>query len=105
MSESLGRYGKFSKFLGSSDSKVLLENDVLKLELSAKSGSITRAELKKYDTEYSSDETEKRKEKVVSFRRRPQPVQLPAAAAQPVETADLCSTPRQLNDSTVAYGP
>ena len=47
MSESLGRYGKFSKFLGSSDSKVLLENDVLKLELSAKSGSITRAELKK----------------------------------------------------------
>ena len=96
MSESLGRYGKFSKFLGSSDSKVLLENDVLKLELSAKSGSITRAELKKYDTEYSSDETEKRKEKVVIFegdRNR--------FNSQPVETADLCFTPRQLNDSTV----
>lgn len=101
MSESLGRYGKFSKFLGSSDSKVLLENDVLKLELSAKSGSITRAELKKYDTEYSSDETEKRKEKVVIFEGDRNRFNFQLPLPQPVETADLCFTPRQLNDSTV----
>lgn len=101
MSESLGRYGKFSKFLGSSDSKVLLENDVLKLELSAKSGSITHAELKKYDTEYSSDETEKRKEKVVIFEGDRNRFNFQLPLPQPVETADLCFTPRQLNDSTV----
>ncbi len=101
MSESLGRYGKFSKFLGSSDSKVLLENDVLKLELSAKSGSITRAELKKYDTEYSSDETEKRKEKVVIFEGDRNRFNFQLPLPQPVETADLCFAPRQLNDSTV----
>ena len=95
MSESLGRYGKFSKFLGSSDSKVL------KLELSAKSGSITRAELKKYDTEYSSDETEKRKEKVVIFEGDRNRFNFQLPLPQPVETADLCFTPRQLNDSTV----
>ena len=50
---SMGRYGKFAKFLTGSDSVVRLENDVLKLELSSKSGSVTRAQLKKYDTEYS----------------------------------------------------
>ena len=88
MSESLGRYGKFSKFLGSSDSKVLLENDVLKLELSAKSGSITRAELKKYDTEYSSDETEKRKEKVVIFEGDRNRFNFQLPLPQPVETLE-----------------
>ena len=43
---SMGRYGKFAKFLTGSDSVVRLENDVLKLELSSKSGSVTRAQLK-----------------------------------------------------------
>ena len=37
---SMGRYGKFAKFLTGSDSVVRLENDVLKLELSSKSGSV-----------------------------------------------------------------
>ncbi len=101
ISESLGRYGKFSRFLTGSDSKVLLENDVLKLELSAKSGSVTRAELKKYDTEYSSDETEKRKEKVVIFEGNRNRFNFRLPLPQPVETADLYFTPRKLNDSTV----
>ena len=101
LSESLGKYGKFSRFLAGSDSKTLLENDVLKLELSAKSGSITRAELKKYDTEYSSDETEKRKEKVVIFEGDRNRFNFQLPLPQPVETADLYFTPRQLNDSTV----
>lgn len=101
LSESLGRYGKFSKFLAGSDSKVILENEALKLELSAKSGSITRAELKKYDTEYSSDETEKKKEKVVIFEGDRNRFNFQLPLPQPVETADLYFTPRQLNDSTV----
>jgi len=101
ISESLGRYGKFSRFLTGTDSKTLLENDVLKLELSARSGSITRAELKKYDTEYSSDETEKRKEKVVIFEGDRNQFNFQLPLPQPVETADLYFTPRQLNDSTV----
>ena len=49
-SASMGRYGKFARFLSGSDSTVNLENDVLSLRISSKSGSITRAELKKYDT-------------------------------------------------------
>ncbi len=101
LSESLGKYGKFSQFLAGNDSKVLLENDVLKLELSAKSGSVTRAELKKYDTEYSSDETMQRKEKVVIFEGDRNRFNFQLPLPQPVETADLYFSPRQLNDSTV----
>ena len=101
LSESLGKYGKFSKFLAGTDSKVTLENEVLKLDLSSKSGSITRAELKKYDTEYSSDETKKRKEKVVIFEGDRNKFNFQLPLPQPVETADLFFTPKQLNDSTV----
>lgn len=100
-SMSLGRYGKFSKFLTGSDSKVTLENDALMLELSSRSGSITRAELKKYDTEYSSDETKKRKEKVVVFEGDRNRFNFELPLPQAVETADLYFTPRKLNDSTV----
>lgn len=101
LSESLGKYGKFSKFLAGTDSKLTLENEVLKLDLSSKSGSITRAELKKYDTEYSSDETQKRKEKVVIFEGNCNKFNFQLPLPQPVETAELFFTPRQLNDSTV----
>lgn len=98
---SMGKYGKFSKFLSGTDSVVTLENDVLKLQLSAKSGSVTRAELKKYDTEYSSDETEKKKEKVVVFEGDRNKFNFQLPLPQAVETADLYFTPRLLNDSTV----
>ena len=61
---SLGKYGRFSRFLTGTDSKVRLENDVLSLDLSARSGSITRAELKKYRRNRQD------KEKSGDFRRR-----------------------------------
>ena len=101
ISQSIGRFGKFSKFLAGSDSVVKLENDVLALQLSSKSGTITRAELKKYDTEYSPDETKKVKHKVVLFEgdRNRMNFQLPLPQA--VETADLYFTPKVVNDSTV----
>lgn len=98
---SLGKYGRFSRFLTGTDSKVRLENDVLSLDLSTRSGSITRAELKKYDTEYSSDETAKTKKRVVIFEGDKNRFNFQLPLPQAVETADLYFTPRQLNDSTV----
>jgi YidC/Oxa1 family membrane protein insertase len=100
-STSMGRYGKFARFLSGNDSVLKIENDVLKLELSAKSGSITRAELKKYDTEYTPDESQKRKEKVVIFEGNSNSFSFELPLPQPVNTADLYFTPNVLNDSTI----
>lgn len=98
---SMGRYGKFARFLSGTDSVVRVENDVLKLELSAKSGSITRAELKKYDTEYTPDESQKRKEKVVIFEKGTNSFDFQLPLPQAVNTSDLYFTPTVVNDSTV----
>lgn len=101
VSASMGKYGKFSKFLSGNDKKFTLENNVIKLELSAKSGSITRAELKKYDTEYSSDETKKEKNPVVVFEGNRNRFNFQLPLPQAVETADLYFTPKQTSDSTI----
>ncbi len=98
---SMGRYGKFAKFLSGTDSTVKLENDVLSIELSAKSGSITRAELKKYYTEYTPDETKERKEKVVIFDKGTNSFDFQLPLPQEVNSSDLFFTPTVLNDSTV----
>ena len=98
---SMGRYGKFAKFLTGSDSVVRLENDVLKLELSSKSGSVTRAQLKKYDTEYTPDESQKRKENVVIFENGTNSMSFQLPLPQGVSTADLYFTPEIVNDTTV----
>ena len=100
-STDLGKYGKFAKFLSGTPQVVNLENESLALQLNTKSGSITRAELKKYDTEYSSDETVKTKQKVVVFEGDKNTFNFQLPLPQPVETAELYFTPRQLNDSTV----
>lgn len=100
-STSMGRFGKFSRFLTGSDSKVTLENDVIALELSSKSGSVTRALLKDYDTEYSADESKKVKNKVVIFEGESNTFNFTLPLAQAVETRDLYFTPTQVNDSTV----
>lgn len=98
---SLGKYGRFAQFLSGTPKTVSLENDVLSLELSAKSGTVTKAMLKKYDTEYSSDETNKTKRKVVIFEGDHNMFNFQLPLPSPVETADLFFTPRQINDSTV----
>ncbi len=98
-SVNLGRYGKFARFLAGTPQTVRLENDVLDLQLNSLSGSITRAQLKKYDTEYSADETKKVKNPVVLFEGDKNTFQIPLPS--PVETSQLYFTPRQLNDSTV----
>ena len=100
-SSEIGRYGKFAPFLTGTDTIVKIENEVLALELSAKSGSITRAELKKYDTEYTPDETKKRKEKVVIFEKGTNTFQFQIPLTQEIGTADLYFQPQILNDSTV----
>ena len=101
LSTNMGKYGKFAKFTTGENKTVRLENDVLALDLSAKSGSITRAELKKYDTEYSADETKKVKNKVVIFEGDHNRFNFQIPLPQPVETADLYFNPVQVNDSTV----
>ncbi len=100
-SVSLGKYGKFAQFLSGTPQTVKLDNDVLSLELNTKSGSITRAELKKYDTEYSADETKKTKRKVVMFEGDKNTFNFQLPLPQPIETADLYFTPTMVNDSTV----
>jgi YidC/Oxa1 family membrane protein insertase len=101
ISTNMGRYGKFSRFLSGNDSVVKLENDVLKLELSAKSGSITRAELKNYTTEYHADETVSTKRPVVLFEGKNNSMSFEIPLPQAVSTGDLYFTPTVLNDSTV----
>lgn len=100
-SASIGRLGKFAKFSTGSDEKLEMENDVLKLEISSRSGSITRAQLKKYDTEYSADETAKVKNPVVIFEGDHNSFNFQLPLPQAVETAGLYFTPTQINDSTV----
>ena len=100
-SNSVGRYGKFARFLVGKDSVVNLENDVIALQLSAKSGTVTRAELKKYDTEYTPDESKKRKEKVVIFENGTNSLQFQIPLAQEISTGDLYFVPQIINDTTV----
>lgn len=100
-SVALGKYGKFSRFLSGNNETVALENDVLALNLSSRSGSVTRAELKKYDTEYSADETKNVKKKVVIFEGDKNTFNFQLPLPQPIETADLYFTPHRLNDTTV----
>lgn len=101
MSNALGKYGRFSSFLSGKEQTVKLANDVLSLELSAHSGSITKATLLKYDSEYNSDETDNTRHKVVIFEgdKNTFNFQLPLPA--PVETAELFFTPKVTSDSTV----
>ena len=100
-SESLGRFGRFAQFLAGNDSTIILENDVIALQLNAKSGTVTRAELKKYDTEYTPDETKDRKEKVVIFEGKTNSLQFQIPLAQEISTGDLYFVPREVTDSTV----
>ncbi len=100
-SNSMGRYGKFSRFLSGTNEQKVLENEVIKLTLDSKSGSITRAELKKYDTEYSADETKKVKRKVVMFDNGSDSMSLTLPLPQPIETKDLYFAASQPNDTTV----
>ncbi|MCM1369258.1 MAG: membrane protein insertase YidC [Candidatus Amulumruptor caecigallinarius] len=97
----LDKYGKFAQFLSGKEKIIKLENDVLSLQLSTLSGSVTRAELKKYDTEYSSDETKRSKKKVVIFEgdKNTFNFQLPLPA--PIETAQLYFKPIMIGDSAV----
>ncbi|MDE6218392.1 MAG: YidC/Oxa1 family insertase periplasmic-domain containing protein, partial [Muribaculaceae bacterium] len=101
LSTQMGRYGKFARFLKGKADDVKLSNDVLDLTLSSKSGMVTRAELKKYDTEYNADETKKTRNKVVIFDNGTNSFNFTMPLPQPVQTADLFFTPVQVNDSTV----
>lgn len=98
---SLGKYGRFANFLSGTDQTIKLENDVLALQLNSKSGSITRAVLKKYTSEYNADETDKSTHPVVIFEGDKNCFNFQLPLPSPIETADLFFTPTMVNDSTV----
>lgn len=100
-STSMGQYGRFAQFLKGESKGVTLENDVLKLTLSSKGGTVARAELKKYDTEYSADESKKQKNKVVIFDGDHNSLTMRLPLPQDISTGELYFKPQQLNDSTV----
>ncbi|MCH5218678.1 MAG: membrane protein insertase YidC [Muribaculaceae bacterium] len=97
----LGKYGKFARFLEGKEEIVTLENDVLLLQLNSRSGSITRAELKKYDSEYNADETKRDKHKVVIFENGSNTFNFSLPTSQPLETASLYFTPTVVDTHTV----
>lgn len=102
ISNFMGKYGRFSRFLTGTDSVITLQNDVLTVELSSRSGSPTRAVLKKYYTEYDPDESVKNKHKNVElFNKNSSRINFDIPMARPVNTANLYFTPRVVNDSTV----
>lgn len=109
LTQDLGRYGSFARFLAGTPQTIKMENDALKLEFNTHSGTITRAELKKYDTEYNSDETVKTKHKVVLFEGDKNSFNFELPLPNAVATSELYFTPRQLNDSTLLmaldFGP
>ncbi|MDE7380707.1 MAG: membrane protein insertase YidC [Muribaculaceae bacterium] len=100
-STNMGKFGKFASFLNGTDKSLKLENDVLALTLSSKSGSVTRAELKKYDTEYNPDESKKTRKKVVIFEGKSNVFNFEMPLPQAIETADLYFKPVAVNDTTV----
>ncbi len=101
LSNSIGKYGRFASFLTGDEKSITLENDVLKLDLSSKGGMVSRAELKKYDTEYDPDETKKVKKKVVMFDSESNQMNFILPLPQEIATSDLYFTPKEITDSTV----
>ena len=101
LSQYLLKYGKFSRFLAGKEEIVELKNDVLALQLNSKSGSITRAELLKYDTEYNPDETKKEKHKVVIFEGGSNSFNFNIPTTVPLETKDLYFKAQKVNDTIV----
>ena len=101
LSNSIGRYGRFATFLKGTNKDLTLENEAIKLTLSSKGGMVTRAELKKYDTEYDPDETKKVKRKVVIFDDKSNQMAFNLPLPQEISTADLYFSPKLENDSTL----
>ncbi len=100
-SNTAARYGRFAPFTAGKDTVITMENEVLALQLSAKSGTITRAELKKYDTEYDPDETKHEKRRVVLFEGKSNAMDFAIPLPQPVNTSGLYFRPSRPNDTTV----
>lgn len=101
ISNSIGRYGRFASFLSGTNKDIILENEALKLTLSSKGGTITRAELKKYDTEYDPDETKNVKKKVLMFDDKSNSMSFNLPLPQEVSTSELYFTPTIEGDSAI----
>jgi YidC/Oxa1 family membrane protein insertase len=93
----LGRYKNFAQHLNGNDTVTVLENDVLSLNISAKGGQISHAELKNYDCYLNNDTTN-----VVLWDGDTNEYSFTLTSnSQRFETRDFYFTPIQENDSTV----
>ena len=101
ISNSIGRYGRFASFLSGKNEELTLENEAIKLTVSSKGGMVTRAELKKYDTEYDPDETKNVKKKVLVFDDKSNTMGFTLPLPQEISTSDLYFAPKMINDSTI----
>lgn len=100
-SNAMAQYGRFATFLQGTNQDIKLENDVLSLTLSSKSGSVTRARLLKYETEYNADETKNDKHPLVLFENGTDRMSFVLPLPQQISTSDLFFRPTVVNDSTV----
>lgn len=98
------RFGKFGKFTSGDEKVVKLENEVLSLAVSSKGAAISSAELKKYDTEYSPDETKQVKNKVVLFDGASNSLSFSLPGYDSFTTADLYFDIMESTDNSVLLG-
>lgn len=98
------KYGKFGRFTSGTDKTVKLENDVLSLSFSTKGAALSRAELKKYYTQYSPDETKKVKNPVVLFEGASNNLSFILPVGNEVSTSDLYFDVLAQDKNSVLFG-
>ncbi len=98
------RFGKFAPFTAGTERTVKLENDVLALSFTTKGAQIRRAELKKYDTQYSPDETKKVRHKVVLFEGASNNLSFTLPVSGDINTADLYFDVLESTPTSVLFG-
>lgn len=81
-----------------------LENDVLSLSFSSKGAALSRAELKKYYTQYSPDETKKVKNPVVLFEGASNNLSFILPVGNEVSTSDLYFDVLAQDKNSVLFG-
>lgn len=99
--DNIAKFGKLSRFSTGVARQINLSNDVLSLAFNTKGATIDYAELKKYKTEYSPDETKKSSSNVVLFDGRTNKLEFGIPGYDKITTSDLYFEPEMKGDSSV----
>ena len=94
-------FGRLSRFANGKEQQISLSNNVISVDFNTKGGTIDYAELKKYKTEYSPDETKKVNEDVVLFDGRTNKLEFSLPGYEKVSTSELYFKPEMRGDSSV----